>query len=129
LKSLDREHFRKLQIHPAGFSEIQQGLRIGENVMADGSGFLTPAETIAVDVLPIYQSQLERIATAIAQHHWHQEQVADYGLNPQSRVLQQALLNVISQHLEAMLVDWVADDWIRGDLGTNLQAEIKRLGN
>ncbi|MFM2431177.1 MAG: hypothetical protein RLZZ511_2390 [Cyanobacteriota bacterium] len=97
--------------------------------MADGGGFLPPVETIVVDVLPVYQSQLERIATAIAQHHWHQEQVADYGLNPQGRVLQQAILATISQHLEAMLVDWGAEDWLNGDLGTALQAEIKRLGN
>lgn len=97
--------------------------------MADGGSFLPPTEMIAVDVLPVYQSQLERIATAIAQHDWHQEQVADYGLNPQGRVLQQAILTTISQHLEAMLVNWGAEDWLRGDLGTALQAEIKRLGN
>jgi hypothetical protein len=97
--------------------------------MADGSGLLPPPETIAVDVLPIYQSQLDRIAAAIEQHPWHQEQVADYGLNPSPRVLRQAVLNVVSQHLEAMLSNWGAEDWLRGDLGTELQAEIKRLGN
>jgi hypothetical protein len=97
--------------------------------MADGGGFLPPAEMIVVDVLPVYQSQLERITALIAQHHWHQEQVADYGLNPQPKVLRQAVLTVISQQLEAMLVDWGAEDWLRGDLGTALQAEIKRLGN
>jgi hypothetical protein len=97
--------------------------------MADGDGCFPPAETITVGVLPIYQSELERVAVVIAQHHWHQEQVTDYGLNPSPRVLRQAVLNIVSQHLEAMLSNWGAEDWLRGDLGTELQAEIKRLGN
>jgi hypothetical protein len=97
--------------------------------MADSSGFLPPVETIAVERLPIYQSQLERIAALIAQHHWHQEQVVDYGLNLQPSILHAAIVTVISQQIEAMLSDWTAEDWIRGDLGTNIQAEIKHLGN
>jgi hypothetical protein len=120
--------FRKLQFRPAAFSKKLWGFYSEVIIMPD-SMLLPPVETVAVEVLPIYQSQLDRVAALISGHYWLQEQVSDYGLNASPRVLQQSLRNVISTHLEAMLTSWTAEDWLRGDLGTELQAEIKRLGN
>jgi hypothetical protein len=39
-----------------------------------------------------------------------------------------AILNVLAGHWEELLKSWTAEDWLRGDLGTAMQAEIKRLG-
>jgi hypothetical protein len=59
---------------------------------------------------------------------WCQEQQCDYGLSLHAAVLSQVLLDVIESQVEDMLQSWQAEDWLRGDMGTVFQSEIKRLG-
>jgi hypothetical protein len=93
--------------------------------MADTATYINP-ETQIVRSLSIYQSDVNRLSQVLLADWWCQEQIQNYGLVLDTPVVAQALLNVLESRLEAMLKDWQASDWLWGDLGTELQAEIKR---
>jgi hypothetical protein len=94
--------------------------------MADTATYINP-ETLIVQSLPIYRSDLDKLSQLLLADWWCQEQVQDYGLAIDASLVAQALLNVLESHLEEMLKGWQAADWLRGDQGTALQAEIERL--
>jgi hypothetical protein len=94
--------------------------------MADTATYSNP-ETQIVRSLAIYRSDIDRLSQVLLADWWCQEQVQDYGLTLDAPVVAQALLNVLESHLEAMLKSWQAGDWLWGDLGTALQAEMERL--
>jgi hypothetical protein len=94
--------------------------------MADTATYVNP-ETQIVRSLAIYRSDIERLSQLLLADWWCQEQVQDYGLSIDASVVAQALLNVLESHLEDMLKSWQAADWLRGERGTELQAEIERL--
>jgi hypothetical protein len=96
--------------------------------MADsGDRTLNPATTV-VTTYSLYRSDLERVVGLLLNHWWCQEQVQDYGLNLDREILSAAILNVLAGHWEEMLQSWTDEDWLRGDLGTAIQTEIKHLG-
>jgi hypothetical protein len=96
--------------------------------MADSGDRTLNAPTEVVATYDLYRSDLERISGLLLNHWWCQEQVQDYGLNVDREILAAAILNVLAGHWEELLKSWTAEDWLRGDLGTAMQAEIKRLG-
>jgi hypothetical protein len=96
--------------------------------MADSSDLIQHPAAVVVQTYPVYRSDLEHIAEFLLADWWCEEQVQDYGLRLDRETLSAALLNVLTGHWEEMLKSWGAEDWLRGDLGTDLQTEIKRLG-
>jgi hypothetical protein len=96
--------------------------------MADSSDHtLNPATTV-VAIYSLYRSDIEWITGLLLNHWWCQEQAQDYGLNLDREILAIAILNVLAGHWEEMLKSWTVEDWLRGDLGTAIQSEIKHLG-
>jgi hypothetical protein len=94
--------------------------------MADTTLDMNP-EAQVVQSFAIYRSDLERLSRSLLADWWCQEQQREYGLRLDAPMVNQALLNVLAGHLESMLQSWQAEDWLRGDLGTELQAEMERL--
>jgi hypothetical protein len=95
--------------------------------MPDSSDRTINPAAVVVANYSVYRSDLERIAELLLNHWWCQEQVQDYGLNLDREVLSAAILNVLAGHWEEMLKSWDTEDWLRGDLGTVTQTEIKNL--
>jgi hypothetical protein len=88
-----------------------------------------PVETQVIANLPIYQSQVDRITDEILSHPWVQDEArySDRAISPE--IAKRAILNVLQQQFEAMLADWSAEAWLRGDCGTALQQELKGLAD
>jgi hypothetical protein len=88
---------------------------------------LAPTETQVIANFPIYQSQIDRVVDEILSHGWVQDEArySDRAISPE--IAKRAILNVLQQQFEAMLEDWDAEEWLRGDRGTALQQELKGL--
>jgi hypothetical protein len=86
-----------------------------------------PTETQVIANLPIYQSQIDRVVDGILSHAWVRDEArySDRAISPE--IAKRAILNVLQQQFEAMLEDWDAEEWLRGDRGTALQQELKGL--
>jgi hypothetical protein len=86
-----------------------------------------PTETQVIANFPIYQSQIDRVVDEILSHAWVQDEArySDRAISPE--IAKRAILNVLQQQFEAMLEDWDAEEWLRGDRGTALQQELKGL--
>jgi hypothetical protein len=96
--------------------------------MADTTPYINPEKQVILSV-SIYRSDLDHLSQLLLADWWCQEQQRDYTLPLNTAVLSQALLNVIESQVEDMLQSWQAEDWLRGNMGTALQSEIKRLGS
>jgi hypothetical protein len=86
-----------------------------------------PSEAQLIANFPVYQSQIDRVVEEILSHPWVQDEArySDRAISPE--IAKRAILNILQQQFEAMLEDWNAEEWLRGDRGTALQQELKGL--